>query len=263
VFHKEHPPAGVIHHRHGADSLTRYTELPSELAAALRAEAVETSDYVRRHRAIVHGLSVRLAASELRLVFGRLRRRRERLELPLAIEGAGVALDGALELEPTAAGPLPLLESSVSDPSYRGGLWILAIAAVADLTCPPRATPVSSMLPRTGGTDKAEASGNGTRRTLHQRADRRYSPLAPTLTPTDTTVAVLSSYVAGHRRRLLPGHHASSVATANADRVGIRLGTSETWVQPHIRGVPSDEVLEFHWRPRLVDETTVAKFRLG
>jgi hypothetical protein len=53
--------------------------------------------------------------------------------------------------------------------------------------------------------------------------------------------------VAGHRRRLLDGQHASREAHLRASRVGIQLGGHETYVQPHVRGVPAQERLEFRW----------------
>ncbi len=61
------------------------------------------------------------------------------------------------------------------------------------------------------------------------------------------TLGLLSSYVAGHRRRLRPGQRRSDEAARNAEAVGIQLGDGETWVRPHSRGVPEDAILTFSW----------------
>ena len=71
------------------------------------------------------------------------------------------------------------------------------------------------------------------------------------LHPTEETKAVIGSAVVGHRRTLSGGRSASTEQREIARGLGIRLGPSQTWVRAHSRGLPSDTVLRFHWRPGL------------
>jgi hypothetical protein len=74
-----------------------------------------------------------------------------------------------------------------------------------------------------------------------------YPHLSAALTPTNETERLLGHYVAGHRRRLPPGQHPSIRAVESSAEIGIVLGPGETWVMPHISGMPEDAVLEFCW----------------
>jgi hypothetical protein len=72
------------------------------------------------------------------------------------------------------------------------------------------------------------------------------------LVPTASTHTFLASYVAGHRRHLGAGRHASPDASRRAEQLGISLGPNETWVRPDTRGVPDDAALIFEWKGSVI-----------
>ncbi len=127
--------------------------------------------------------------------------------------------------------------------------WTLALDAYAEISCIPRPRP---------RTRQAAARTVPARRSIRSTTrDTRSAPRPPsdpgalpnTLRALGQTTHYLASYVAGHRRRLQPGWEHSQEAVANAARFGITLRQDETWVQPHVRGVPPDAVLHFAWQP--------------
>lgn len=68
------------------------------------------------------------------------------------------------------------------------------------------------------------------------------------LAPLGDTALHLAAFVAGHRLLLAPGWTPSREAIERAALVGIKLGTNETWVRPHVRGAPHDFELRFAWK---------------
>jgi hypothetical protein len=124
------------------------------------------------------------------------------------------AVSGALRLK----SPAEFMAIEVVMPVAEHALvcaWVAAVTGYAELTC------VES------SQDRPEVSD--------------------TLRPTAQTRAYMSSYVAGHRRRLGAGQQASDVAHAHTRNIGITLADYETWVRPDTRGVPADADLVFDW----------------
>jgi hypothetical protein len=124
--------------------------------------------------------------------------------------------------------------------------WALALRGAAELLCveytgETRSTRASARIPT--------ASRDQRRRRLPVQGRRTTRPewLGHALTPTESTEALVASYVVGHFRRLLPGQNASGTALDNAASVGMIVPPGFTWVKPHTRGVPSDAALEFLW----------------
>jgi hypothetical protein len=67
------------------------------------------------------------------------------------------------------------------------------------------------------------------------------------LEPVGQWVSYSGSLVAGHRRHLHDGRTASDEARERARQVGIILQPYETWVQPHVRGIPDNIEMRFLW----------------
>ena len=139
--------------------------------------------------------------------------------------------------------PMPCRWAQSTDAETLALAWSLAVTAYAQLTCVPvrgvsraRHALVRRRIRSPSGPAHARPHG------------RRAQVCPPGFTTCGHTARYLASYVAGHRRRLQPHQSHSAEAAANAAAVGIRLRPNETWVQPHVRGLPSDAVLHFAWR---------------
>jgi hypothetical protein len=167
------------------------------------------------------------------------------LEVPFVLERGQERFTGAIWLS-AGTDPLPCRWQQSSDVSTLAMAWALALTAYAELTCvsPRFATPRP---PNSTSSRRSLRSRVGTSRSFPSRSESAASGLPAGFRPRGDTARFLASYVAGHRRRLQPGQHHSAEAAANATAVGITLRPGETWVQPHVRGVPADAILHFAW----------------
>ena len=221
-----------------------FTELPQSLASSVRELALDASLDLRTQRNLVFAHSVELQNSDGIIRFDPLRQGSTHVELPFGwsrwSEGAAAVLwiDGRRD-------PLHLAFQGDDDDHDVAHGWLLALVGYAHIVC--RDDPMDLTRPRPQSTRSAGPSASrrsSARATI--AASRRRTSMSG-LKPIGRTARWITSYVAGHRRRLRPGHHASREARARAARVGIALRPGETWVSPHVRGVPPDAVLQFRW----------------
>jgi hypothetical protein len=222
-----------------------YRSLPGDINPEWRTAAESASRRLRDDRTLVFAHDVRVDIEEVSLVFSPLTLS-PRLEVPFALERGEARFEGALRL--TASDVLPCVWRQRTDMETLALSWTLALTAYAELTCvepqpnEPRAAPGVVRGSRPGRRrSEAPAPRQPGKRTSGATA------LPIDFRPRGRTLGYLASYVAGHRRRLQPGHEHSRDAERNAAAVGITLRRGETWVQPHVRGVPADAVLHFAW----------------
>jgi len=219
------------------------TELPDSLPTALHELALDASHQLRTERNLVFGHAVELRYGDGSVRFEPLRQAALHVELPLQWSSwsddasAEIRIDGKRD-------PLHLVFRGHDDDSVVVHGWVLALVAYAQLVCREDLDDLLRSRPRRASPRRPPASGNSTPRPASGPVG---DGSIPGLKPIGRTRWWITSYVAGHRRRLRPGHRASSEARARAARVGITLREGETWVSPHVRGVPPDAVLQFHW----------------
>jgi hypothetical protein len=163
---------------------------------------------------------------------------------------------GALRLR-TPQDPLALvLHTPVEDSSTIADIWNTVLRTYADLTCVPTVEAVTaetaSSPPAGGRYQERSPRGNRDRAATELGKGTSRQPkhlaLSESLQPARGTHELLASSVAGHRRVLRMGHRAGADARKRAEAIGITLGSFETWVRPHMRGVADDDELVFTWR---------------
>jgi hypothetical protein len=171
--------------------------------------------------------------------------------VPFALERRDGRFEGGLLLG-ASADPLPCHWRQSSDVETLALAWTLALVAYAELTCipvEPVPPPGPPRRPRTASRRPAASARHaGERSRDAPRSSGGSIALPADFRARGQTARYLASYVAGHRRRLASGWTRSDEAERNARAVGITLRHGETWVQPHVRGVPRDAVLHFAWQ---------------
>ncbi|WP_147447602.1 hypothetical protein [Solirubrobacter pauli] len=204
-------------------------------------DAEQASRRLRLDRTLVFAHTLRVDVRDVSVVFEPLTG--TPLEVPFALERGRDRFAGALRIASLEV-PIPCRWERSTDVETFALAWSLALTAYAELTC----VPVRASEPHQNR--RASTSGSRSTTASHARsASRSQSGGLPTgFTTRGHTAQYLASYVAGHRRRLQPHQSHSAEAAANAAAVGIRLRPNETWVQPHVRGLPADAVLHFAWR---------------
>jgi len=219
------------------------SDLPDWLEPEVRDLAMDASRRLRTERNIALGHTVELQYDSGTIRFEPLRRGPEHIELPVAWSGWPEHATGELHVD-GRRDPLPLRCSWEGGEQEVVPGWVWALAGFAELVCRPDLTDLSRSGAVTSSAGRLGASATSRPR---ERADRSAGTDRGRLRPIGQTVHWIASYVAGHRRLLRLGHHASDAARANAAKVGIVLRHGETWVSPHVRGVPPDAVLQFRW----------------
>jgi hypothetical protein len=220
-----------------------FIELPDSIPDELRTLALDASRQLRTERNLVFGHAVELQYADGAIRFHPLRQGALHVELPVSwsrwSEGstAEVRIDGRRD-------PLHLSFQGDHDDDVVVRGWLIALVGYAQLVCREDLVDLQRPRPPLGAQKRRPSGGLAPRRELTATRDTRSGP---GLRPIGVTRRWIASYVAGHRRRLRPGHHASPEARARAARVGIALRPGETWVSPHVRGVPPDALLQFHW----------------
>ena len=216
------------------------TELPMTLAEDVRQLGLDASRQLRTERNLAFGHSVELEYGDGAIRFDPLRQGPSHVELPLS---CSLWSDGAAAELRIGGTRDPLHLSFLGDDDdaavVRG--WLLALVGYSQLVCREDLADLQRSRPR--ATLGAARSRGHPQRAI---STPRVATL-PGLVPVGRTRIWIASYVAGHRRRLRPGHRASLEARARAAKIGITLTPSETWVSPHVRGVPPDAVLQFRW----------------
>lgn len=222
-----------------------FLAFPSDVDERFRAQALAASRKIRTERTLDYGSHpVVLEASDHAIRYDAITRRCNAVELPFSfVQNGRSAIRGALRLR-SPGDPLALVCSSDLAEEPLALVWGNALIGFAELTCVAEIDQLDDDLSQRG-----ERSGS-----RGGRSERnRYLPSvgtgaghgSPRLTPTTTTADALAAYVVGHRRRLSDTAYASDEARATAADIGIVLGTHETWVRPHVRGVPTDAEIAF------------------
>jgi hypothetical protein len=220
-----------------------FTELPQSLPAPIRDLAIEASRQLRTERNLVFGHPVELQYADGTIRFDPLRQGPLHVELPVTWSRWSEEATAELRIG-GSRDPLHLGFRGEDDDSHVVQGWVLALVGYAQIVCPEDLMDLLRPRPHS-----ATSAGRSSRRATTPRkvATSQRSPSMVAFKPVGRTARWIASYVAGHRRRLRPGHHASPEARARAARVGITLRPGETWVSPHVRGVPPDAVLQFRW----------------
>lgn len=220
-----------------------FRELPDGVSAELRDLALDASAQLRTERNLVFGHAVELQYGAGAVRFQPLQEDGARVEVPMTWTRWAKGAQGRIRINGTED-PLHLVfEGGDVDSAVVDG-WVVALVAYAQLVCredlaefvrpsSQRAAPRVQAPPRRG-VSRPPSGGAGLR-------------VAGSFKPIGRTRSWIASYVVGHRRRLRPGQSASSEARIRAARVGITLRPGETWVSPHVRGIPADAVLQFRW----------------
>lgn len=220
-----------------------FRELPDGVSNDVRDLALEASTQLRTERNLVFGHAVELQYGAGAVRFQPLREDGAHVEVPMTWSRWSKGAQGRIRIN-GADDPLHLVFEGADEESLVVDGWVVALVAYAELVCredlaefvrpsSQRAAP-RVQTPRRRGVSRPPSSGAGPRP-------------AGSFKPIGRTRSWIASYVVGHRRRLRPGQSASSEARIRAARVGITLRSGETWVSPHVRGIPADAVLQFRW----------------
>ncbi|CAB4893917.1 unannotated protein [freshwater metagenome] len=247
---------------YGADLLQALEGLDIEPALPMRYAFSDTlqpqlkflgesaSRRIRSERSLAFGHVVHVRAkSGFELAFSPVLQDRGRPEVGVAYQDA----KGRISLRMRVAGrsdPLAIQVPAGSGSSRVDRAWVCALLIFAELTCPPDLDHLRPATPARVAARQPARSGVASRLTTAERrrppASRSVAPRA--FEPIGETSRWMSSYVAGHRRQLPPGHAASDDAITAASAAGISLRSGETWVSPHVRGMPPGISLHFGWK---------------
>jgi len=219
--------------------------LPDDLAPELIKACLDASRRIRLERQLDYGDTPVVLQSDVgELTLLPITGTESRLLVPFRLSTGTKTLNGKLILGDRD--PLPvLIGQGVADKDAIMA-WTCALLGFAAATC-----------------IELDPAGPATR---HERPRPRQRPRSPAprprlsapalprrrrwpsyLEPVGHTARYLDSLVAGHRRRLPDGWTASDEARDRARRIGIRLNSHETWVQPHTRGLPDGLEMRFLW----------------
>ena len=224
-----------------------HRSLPADTDPVIVAAAREASRRLRDERVRGFDYAIRVDVADASLLFSRLTMVDGRALIPFVYERSEGILQGSFRLSAVDQ-LLACMWQQLSDTETLATVWTLALGAYADLTCAAQAVP--DRRPRQEGSLSPPARGAGRRRAPARATSREADPdpakLPAQLRPRGDT-ARYASIVAGHIRRLPPPKQHSPEAAANAARFHIRLRPGETWVQPYIRGIPTNMVLHFAW----------------
>ena len=224
-----------------------HRRFPERVEPQWRETAEAASRRLRLDRTFVFAHELRVDVHGFSLTFSPLTSLPGPLELPFTFEYGRNRFAGALRIAAFDL-PLPCVWAQVTDLETFALAWSLALASYAELTCAPRrpAAPPQSKQRAASQATGARPRDRGARSAARSQGGGAVT-LPAGFRPRGSTARYLASYVAGHRRQLQPGHSHSPEAARNAAAVGITLRASETWVQPHVRGVPADAVLHLSW----------------
>lgn len=221
---------------------------PSHVEESFRARVLAASTRIRTERSLDYGSHpVVLEASDHVVRYEAITRRGGAVELPFSFAQKGqTAIRGALRLR-SPGDPLALVCSPDLGEDMLALVWGSGLIGFAELTCVAEIDRPNDSVTRRGERQRPQGGVSERDRYLASGGGGHSNHPSPTLHPTARTADALASYVAGHRRRLSDAAHPSDEARAAADDIGIVLGPHETWVRPHVRGVPTDAELHFRW----------------
>lgn len=221
---------------------------PDGVSQQLVTLGTDASRRLRLERSLSFGHVVHVRSTDgPEAVFSPVHLDRGRPEIDVMFRDGGSAM--SLRLRVTGRGdPLPVRAPVGRSAKAVARAWTFALVAFADLTTPPDLDHLRSTHPSRPPSRHPGRSGVSSRATAAERRPAAKRLAAPrTFQPIGETSRWISSYVAGHRRVLPPGHQAGPEALAAAAAAGITLRPGETWVTPHVRGTPPDIRLHFAW----------------
>jgi hypothetical protein len=223
----------------------RIDQLPGDLPPELINACLNASRRIRLERQLDYGdapVILESDAGELTLL--PITRTESRLLVPFCLSTGAESLNGELILGDRD--PLPLLISQGVAYADAITAWTCALLGFADATC--------IKLDLAGQAARREPARPRRRPRSPASQPRPSTPALPRrrrwpsyLEPVGHTIRYIDSLVAGHRRCLPDGWRASDEARDRARRIGIRLNSHETWVQPHTRGLPHGIEMRFLW----------------
>jgi hypothetical protein len=231
------------------DDRRTFTVFPPCVREDFLDRVIEASKRIRTERSLDYGThSVVLEASDHLVRYEAITRRGDAVELPFSFTQLGQdEIRGALWLR-CAEDPLVFVCSHELGDELLALVWGSALIGFAELTCVPETDTLDNELfsqrDRRAGT---RGRSSDERRYLVSGGNGGFGHASPTIRPTGRTAEALASYVAGHRRRLSDTAQASDAQRAAAADIGIVLRPHETWVRPHVRGVPTGAELHFRW----------------
>jgi hypothetical protein len=226
-----------------ADEPRRIDHLPDALDPELLAACLDASRRIRLERQVAYERPVILEFQAGKLTLLPIAGTGTRLLLPFHLNKGAEALEGRLLLN--EVDPLPLLIGADVADEDAITAWTCALLGFADATC-IQIEPIEQTERRDRRRTRWPASTTPRRQSSTLIVPRK-RPWPSHLEPVGHWVQYSGSFVAGHRRHLHHGQTASDEARDRARQVGIVLRPNETWVQPHVRGVPEDIEMRFLW----------------
>jgi hypothetical protein len=228
-----------------ARSATRrsISRLPDDLTPELVDTCLDASRRIRLERRLAYPGPVILEYGVGELTLMPIVGTAPRLFVPFRLNNGTETMEGALVL--VDRDPLPLLIGE--NVAYADAItaWTHVLIGFADATCVERelAEPTARREP---ARPRFPASPVSDRRPSMRTLPRR-SRWPRYLKPVGRWTRYSGSIVVAHVRRLPDGQTARDEAHDLARQVGIVLGPDETWVEAHIRGVPTDIEMRFQW----------------
>lgn len=246
VLQRDHPKPTALRVVE-AEGWRVVTEFPTGAESGLRERAIAASKRIRTERVLDYGdVPVILDGPDYAIRFEPIRQRQDGpVELPFTfwVESAE-PVRGALRLR-TPADPLAIVWPGERGEQFLPRVWETALVGFSTLTCEAAYVNERPAAHRPASPGRRHVSDRSVPAARSSRSGQKRL-VTPGLVATPATERVLASFVAGHRRRLSGDAHARDEAKAAAAQLGIQLREHETWVRPHIRGVP--EGVELHFR---------------
>lgn len=223
----------------------RIDRLPDDVAPELISACLEASRRIRLERQLDYGdapVVLQSDAGELTLL--PITGSESRLLVPFRLRKGTETLNGELVLGDRD--PLPVWIGHGVAEKDAIAAWACALLGFAAATCikldpAGQASRGKSVSPRW----RSRSPASQPRSSALALPRRRRWPRD--LEPVGRTIHYIDSLVVGHRRRLPDGWNATDEARDRARRIGILLNSHETWVQPHVRGLPDGIEMRFMW----------------
>jgi hypothetical protein len=222
----------------------RIDRFPSDLSKELINACLGASHRIRLERQVAYERPVILQCDVGELTLLPIDGSETRLHVPFHFAKGVQTLQGELVLG--NRDPLPLLIGK--DVAYKDAItaWTYALLGFADATC-IEFEPVQPTIRRKSARPRWHPSSSVSRHRPSMGTLPRRRQWPSHLEPVGQWISYSGSLVAGHRRHLNDGRTASDDARERARQVGIILHPDETWVQPHVRGIPDNIEMRFLW----------------
>lgn len=222
----------------------RINRFPTDLSRELVSACLDASHRIRLERQVAYERPVILQCDIGELTLLPIVGSETRLRMPFRLAKGREILQGELLLGDRD--PLPLLISE--DVAHKDAItaWAYALLGFADATS-IKFGPTEPTAQRVSARPRRHLSPAMSHRHPSMGTLPRSRQWPRHLEPVGQWVSYSGSLVAGHRRHLNDGRTASDEACERARQIGIILQPDETWVQPHIRGIPDNIEMRFLW----------------